>query len=516
MTVQKEFNANDFRKSWSTYIILGLALGAMLFFGICNPQSFVTQLDNVAASVAGEEITQVEFSRAYMSESERARVNNSDRHVAEKVIDQLLNYRMMYLEAKQLGLTVSDEEIITYLTEAGAFQDKGKFSQEAFHNFLRSNRYSEETFLAEMRRNLTIDKLREILTQATYISDKNVDTEYRNAESKMKVDYIRINPEQIKLQTDGKEVEAYLADKDGAAKTKEYYESHKSEYHVPEKMHARHILISHKEARNASGEALKRTKQEAEIRAKALLQSIKEKKLDFVATAKKETDEQVGKGTGGDLGFFSADTMVKEFSQAAFALKPGEISSQPVESPFGYHIIQAVEKKPAVNKSFDDAKHAIAQILIDEKKLDAVAKETAGKILAAVKENKPVDDLLKSVNAKWETSEEFAMNANFIKGIGNNAKVIEAAISLKNKGDLVKEPVEAQRNFFIMRLNSRTVADPSTLDAKTRERLQSNLNERLSYIFMRKFEQLSKEKYEKRNAIYRNPQYLALDKEKSE
>ena len=100
----------------------------------------------------------------------------------------------------------------------------------------------------------------------------------------------------------------------------------------------------------------KRKLTDEEALAKA--QEIRKKLLegsDFAALSTAESDD-VGSGVkGGDLGFFSRGQMVPAFDQAVFALPPGEIS-EPVKSPFGYHIIK-VEQKEA--KSFEEIRPEI-------------------------------------------------------------------------------------------------------------------------------------------------------------
>lgn len=520
MSVQKQFDTTNFKNNWSTYVILGLALGAMLFFGVCNPSSFVDQLDNVAGSVDGEEITQSEFRRAYSSEMERERQrageNAGDIRIAGKVLDQLLSYRILFLEAKKMGLVVPDEEIIAYLGEVKAFRDKdGKFSNEVFHGFLRNNRYSEASFMEDLRRNLTVDRLRDLVSGTSHVSNGDIDFDYRLRESKVKVDYIKVDPEKIPIAIIGSEIQAFLAATENTPKIKGYFDSHQSEYNVPEKIHVRHILVSYKGARGANGDATKRSEDEAKKRAESLLTQVRASGADFSAIAKKETDDPTGKNNGGDLGFFAKEAMVKEFSDAAFTLTAGQIAG-PVKSPFGYHLIQCVDKKAAINTTLEQARESIAQNLIKQNKVQSIAKETAGKIMAALKEKRPVDELLKGIAAEWKTTEEFALNTNYITGVGNNPKLIEGVLALKEQGQLVAEPIEVQKSFYIVRLNSRRIADASVLDAKKREDMAMNLSYRNGYLFFQSFEQNARDKYEKRNAIHRNPQYLALDTSKSE
>lgn len=89
------------------------------------------------------------------------------------------------------------------------------------------------------------------------------------------------------------------------------------------------------------------------------------------------------KDKGGDLGFFKRDMMVKPFSDAAFALKIGEITG-PVKTDFGYHIIKSVDQKTAYSKPFEEIKEEIKKTYI-EKKLDEQAKHLAEEIIKKIK-----------------------------------------------------------------------------------------------------------------------------------
>ncbi|HJT89920.1 MAG TPA: peptidylprolyl isomerase [Bryobacteraceae bacterium] len=127
----------------------------------------------------------------------------------------------------------------------------------------------------------------------------------------------------------------------------EYYDQHKAEF---EQIHARHILIRVKDSPMPLAAGKKElTDEEALAKAKEIHQKLVDG-ANFEELAKTESDDAQSAVKGGDLGFFGHGKMVPPFEQAAFALKPGQLSD-PVKTPFGYHLI----KVEAV-RSFDEIK----------------------------------------------------------------------------------------------------------------------------------------------------------------
>ena len=103
---------------------------------------------------------------------------------------------------------------------------------------------------------------------------------------------------------------------------------------------------------------------------------------DFAALATKFSEDEVSAAKGGDLDFFAKGAMVKEFDDVAFKLKPGETSDL-VKTQFGYHIIRVTEKKAAAQRTLDEERVQIEDILKSEraqKEADRIASELAGKL----------------------------------------------------------------------------------------------------------------------------------------
>ena len=132
-----------------------------------------------------------------------------------------------------------------------------------------------------------------------------------------------------------------------------YYTENQESFFEPEQVHARHILVN--------------TKEEADT----LLLQLKEGIIDFSELAKeKSTDSSAS--NGGDLGFFTKGQMVKEFEDAAFSLKPGEIS-EVVQTQFGYHIIKCEEKKEEYSPTFEEAKEKVIAIMRSQRENEAIS-----------------------------------------------------------------------------------------------------------------------------------------------
>lgn len=141
---------------------------------------------------------------------------------------------------------------------------------------------------------------------------------------------------------------------------KKYYEEHLDEFHVNE-VRASHILIATMDENRVPLSDTE--KGEAKKKAEAALKRVRAGE-DFAQLAKELSQDPGSAANGGDLGFFPKGQMVKAFEDAAFSMKPGEVSDL-VESEYGYHIIKVVEKKDQTY-SFDEVKDRISGVLMEE------------------------------------------------------------------------------------------------------------------------------------------------------
>lgn len=137
------------------------------------------------------------------------------------------------------------------------------------------------------------------------------------------------------------------------AAMKKVYEDATKQVSGEKEVHARHILVP------------------TEEEAKAIKAEL-DKGADFAKLAK-EKSKDPGAADGGDLGFFTKEQMVPEFSAVAFALEPGKISD-PVKSQFGWHIIKVEEKRDRKPPDFEQVKGQIQTFVVRKAQADYVTK----------------------------------------------------------------------------------------------------------------------------------------------
>ena len=128
----------------------------------------------------------------------------------------------------------------------------------------------------------------------------------------------------------------------------EFYEKHKENFKIPETVRASHILV-------ADEDEMKKVRADLDAG------------MSFEDAARKHSSCP-SKEQGGDLGFFSKEQMVPEFGNAAFAMKVGDVSAEPVKTQFGLHLIKLVDKKEASVRPLEEVRAQLTESLLNEKK----------------------------------------------------------------------------------------------------------------------------------------------------
>ena len=243
-------------------------------------------------------------------------------------------------------------------------------TKEEFYNAMK------ERFGDEVIRDLVHEK---VLSKEFKVTDKEIDKEIESIKEIYGPQYeaaVQQNGEEVirnMVKLDLLRQKAAMKDiKVTEEEMKKYYDEYKP------KVKASHILVDDE-------------KTAKEIKAKL------DKGEDFAKLAKEHSKDPGSAENGGDLGWFGPGKMVKEFEDAAYALKVGEIS-QPVKSDFGYHIIKLTDKEE--KKSFEDMKEEI-EFELKKQKLDpSKVQSEVDKLMKEAKVEVKDKDLENAFNTK--------------------------------------------------------------------------------------------------------------------
>lgn len=189
--------------------------------------------------------------------------------------------------------------------------------------------------LPDQYRNLPPDRLMplmlsQLITNRLLLAEGNKQKLADNEEVKKKVERFRERAVQQQL------LQQVVAKSVTDQALQDLYKKYVAENPPKEEVSARHILVN------------------SEAEGAAIIAQLKTG-ADFATLAKQKSKDPAAQN-GGDLGFFGREDMVKEFADAAFGMKTGEVSQKPVKTQFGFHVIKVEDRRTANPVSFDEAK----------------------------------------------------------------------------------------------------------------------------------------------------------------
>ena len=374
--------------NWIIKIFLGIIVIVFVFLGV---GSMNADKHNRVATVNDHTITFSEYRDAYQRMIQRLQQQFGSSlddnlikslNVKQHAVNSLIDQKILEIEAQKLKIVVSDEELKQDLLSVKAFQKDGAFNMDLYKRVLGQNAMTPETFEAMQRNSIRNTKLQRMVINGITVGNQEAQAWYSFNNTKASINYVQIDPvtfsdvsadeEQIRSQYDDhhdlymsepKRKVAFLVfapeDFEGQVKIDEtsirdFYDQNPARFTTPEQVEASHVLIRVNE--NADEQAVAKAKEEAlSVYEKAI------KAEDFSELAKTYS-QGPSAASGGYLGRFDKNSMVKPFADAAFAMNPGDIS-QPVRTRFGWHIIKVTDKTPETMTPFKIAKVEIQKEL---------------------------------------------------------------------------------------------------------------------------------------------------------
>jgi peptidyl-prolyl cis-trans isomerase D len=373
------------------FLILVLILPSFVVFGIQGYSSMSEGANATVAKVDGQAITQAEWDASHQQQAQRARqqMPNIDPKLLDspaaraETLESLVRERVLAVASDKLHLAVTNERLQRLFVTDPQFAMLRNADNTINKDLLAAQGMSVQSFEARLRQDLSLQQVQGGITGSVLAAATPVNQALDALLQRREIHYARFDAKDhlAKVKPSDAEIEAFYKSHEADFRAPEqatidyvmldlavvkkgipvpeedlrkYYTENASRYTAAEERRARHILIK------AEKDAAPDIKQKAKARAEALLAEVRKNPAAFADLAQKNSDDPGSATQGGDLDFFGRGAMVKPFEDAAFAMKPGEISNV-VESDFGYHVIklEAVrggEKKPfeAVRATIED------------------------------------------------------------------------------------------------------------------------------------------------------------------
>lgn len=465
--------------SWLIKAALFLIVIVFIFWG---GYSYKTRQESQMARVGDHYISIADYNQHYnqLLELYRRQLGDSfseelvrQMNLKKQALNSLIDRYLITKAGSELGLTATSREIQRKLLEFPAFQTEGQFDQKRYVFILRQNRMSPEMFERQMAQELTMQKVQAFIKGSALVTDEEIRSDFLFNNSLLQVAYVLVDPKPLEPQVavDAKALEEFYqqaqnrykdpekrqfsyvlfsleAFLDGVKVTegevKQYYEDHASDYRKEGQVRARHILFELRQ--DASDSETAKVKQEAQ---KVLEEARKGR--DFEDLARKHSADPTVKENGGDLGFFTREQMVPEFSEVAFNLKPGEISDL-VRTPYGFHIIKVEEIRPEEITSFEQAREGIGRMLKYEKARD-VAHIKSREFLDAVHAQRDLRKAAQSRNLPVVGSGVWVGQKDLLPGFETAfPQVMSKLFSLQEKD--VSEALETDKGFIVAQVDA--------------------------------------------------------------
>lgn len=265
----------------------------------------------------------------------------------QKVTKELIVKTLLDEEIKKRGIKVSDEDIkkemISIIDKVG--------SKEELNSLLKERGISNSEFTEDLKTQIRIKKLIDSISDIE-ISDSEAEKYYKSNLDKFK------HAEQVRASHILFSADTLQIIRDLKAKNKDI---------SPAEMNKK----------------IEEIESQQKAKAEAVLKEVKANPEEFAKIAKRESDDKVSGERGGELGFFSKDAMVPEFSKAAFAMKPNTISENLVKSNYGYHIIKVTDRIEAGTTPYAKIKDEIKFYLETQEQIKVLKNLTDGLMKSA-------------------------------------------------------------------------------------------------------------------------------------
>ena len=381
------------------FAVIVLIVPSFVFFGVQGYGQFNDPAGLAVAEVGGQKITRAEWDAAHRRQTEQMRRQMPNLEAAffdspevkRETLDGMVRERVLLTAAHSAHFSISDDrlqrEVMAIPQLAALRGPDGSIDVAAYKALIAAQGLTTEGFEANMRQDLVLRQvlagvtnsvapagaagrtaldalLQQREVQILRFDSKDQAAGFKASDAELAA-YHKAHEAQFRAAEQAT-IEYAVLDLDtlnaGISVTdddlRKYYGENVSRYTAAEERRASHILI------NVAKDAPAAERSQGKAKAEGLLAELRKNPAAFAELAKKNSGDTASAERGGDLDFFSRGAMVKPFEDAAFAMKPGEISNL-VATDFGFHIIRLDGVRGGESKPFEGVR---AEIEVEVKK----------------------------------------------------------------------------------------------------------------------------------------------------
>jgi peptidyl-prolyl cis-trans isomerase D len=455
-------------------LVIAAFVGSLFVFGTTGFQGGAERPDAVA-TVNDETIPAERYQRRYQAYLDAYAQIYRDRFSPERaerlglplqVVNDLVQEAVVVQRARAEGLEIGDEELNAQIHRVPAFHENGRFSLKRYQEFLRRRGLTDVAFEQDARRELTRGRVESTVKGGVKVSDAELEQAFvaRREEIRAAWALVELAPLVASATASDEEIQTYLRDHPAEFREPErrriqyvtvnprdltrpvadvdvekYYKEHAAEFETPRQVRASHILLRVPETGGSEAEDKTR------VKAAEVIRRVKAGE-DFAKLARELSEDPGTKANGGDLGFVTKGEMVGPFEQALFALAKGEVTPEPVRTPFGFHALKAVEIREGGKKPLKEVAPQLRERLGTEA-AERAALARAGELKAALQAAK--DFMAEARKLGVAPIETTAARSAMPAGLARTDPLEEAAFTLTVGG--ISSPVKAPAGLVVLK-----------------------------------------------------------------
>ena len=405
-------------KRWLMFIAMVLVIPSFVVTGIYSYNKMISD-DGAIAKVDGESILPQHFDetkrqrlenlRAQLGEDFRSNMLDSQ-EAKVALLEAIMNDRSLVNETVRENIYLSDQIAIEMIKTFPRFLTDGKFDAEKYSNYLAASGMSDEYFVQLIRGDLSRSLLTDGIKNTTLVPQSisrgvfDLLTEKRDAA----LYTVKVTEEDAKKYwTDNQkqfsrpdmiDVEYVVFSPDLFKKgepsnedLQTFYEQNQNRFKAPQERRASHILIDFSQG-----------KDKAKSKAEEIFKQVKADPKSFAEAAKKDSADPGSAKEGGDLGWFTKGMMVPSFEEAVFNAKEGDIVG-PVESEFGYHVIEVTGIKATAVKPLAEVRDEIVRLYQEQEGQKMFAEEADNFTNMVYEQSESLKGVIEKYNLKSVT-----------------------------------------------------------------------------------------------------------------